>query len=113
MKKFLKNLTFGVDIKLQVPPLTYKIIARNISGGTYSLTSTPYVRFLRNFFMAIFLFEHFYIHTYISTELNIYTKHKISMIRVRTPKYSPKSCVFSLLAALSHTYLVTTSPKSR
>ena len=26
-KKFLKNLSFGVDVKLQVPPLTYKINA--------------------------------------------------------------------------------------
>ena len=29
MKKFLKNLSFEVDIKLLVPPLTYKINAHN------------------------------------------------------------------------------------
>ena len=32
MKKFLKTLSFGVDVKLQVPPLTYKINAHNMSG---------------------------------------------------------------------------------
>ena len=32
MKKFPKNLSFGVDVKLQVPPLTYKINAYNMSG---------------------------------------------------------------------------------
>ena len=32
--------------------------------------------------------------------LNIYVKHKISMIRVRTLKYSLRGCVFALLAAL-------------
>ena len=32
MKKFLKNMSFGVDVKLQVPPLTSKIIAHNMSG---------------------------------------------------------------------------------
>ena len=32
MKKFLKNLSFGVDVKLLVQTLTYKINAHNISG---------------------------------------------------------------------------------
>ena len=32
MKMFLKNLLFGVDVKLKVPPLTYKINAHNMSG---------------------------------------------------------------------------------
>ena len=32
MKKFLKNLLFGVDAKLQVPPVTYKINAHKMSG---------------------------------------------------------------------------------
>ena len=32
MKKFLKNLSFGVDIKLQIPPLTYKINSHNMSA---------------------------------------------------------------------------------
>ena len=32
MKNFLKNLSLGVDVKLYVPPLTYKINAHNISG---------------------------------------------------------------------------------
>ena len=32
LKKFLKNLSFGVDIELQVPPFTYKIKAHNMSG---------------------------------------------------------------------------------
>ena len=31
MKKFLKNLLFGVDFKLQVPPLKFKINAHNLS----------------------------------------------------------------------------------
>ena len=32
MKKILKNLSFGVDVKLQVSPLLYKINTHNISG---------------------------------------------------------------------------------
>ena len=32
IKKFLKNLSFGVDVKLQVPPLMYKINAYSMSG---------------------------------------------------------------------------------
>ena len=31
-EKFLKKISFGVDFKLQVPPLMYKINTRNISG---------------------------------------------------------------------------------
>ena len=31
IKKFLKNQSFRVDVKLQVPPLTYKITAPNMS----------------------------------------------------------------------------------
>ena len=31
MKKFLKNLSFGVDVKLKVPPLMLKINAHTIS----------------------------------------------------------------------------------
>ena len=32
MKKFLKNLSFGVDFKLPVPPLMYAINADILSG---------------------------------------------------------------------------------
>ena len=32
MKSFSKNLSFGVDFKLQVPPLMYKINTHNLSG---------------------------------------------------------------------------------
>ena len=32
MKKFLKNLSSGVDVKLVAPPLMYKINAHNMSG---------------------------------------------------------------------------------
>ena len=32
MKKFLKNLSFGADIKLYVPPFTYTNNAHNMSG---------------------------------------------------------------------------------
>ena len=31
-RKFVRNLTSGVDIKLSVPPLMYKINAYNMSG---------------------------------------------------------------------------------
>ena len=31
MKKFLKNLSFGVEVKLYVPPLMYTINAYNMS----------------------------------------------------------------------------------
>ena len=31
-EKFSKNLSFGVDFKLKVPPLMYKINTHNISG---------------------------------------------------------------------------------
>ena len=31
-EKLLKNLTFGVDVKLYNPPLTYKINAHDISS---------------------------------------------------------------------------------
>ena len=31
VKSFLKNLSFGVDFKLQIPPLMYKINKHNIS----------------------------------------------------------------------------------
>ena len=32
MKKFLKNLSFEVDVKQEVPPLTYKINAHNMNA---------------------------------------------------------------------------------
>ena len=32
MKKFLKNLSFGVEVKLQVPPLMYGINAHNMNS---------------------------------------------------------------------------------
>ena len=32
MKKFLKNMSFGVDVKLQLPPLKYKIYADTMIG---------------------------------------------------------------------------------
>ena len=32
MEKLLKNLSFCVDIKLKVSPITYKIKANNMSG---------------------------------------------------------------------------------
>ena len=32
MKRFLKNLSFGVDVKLKVPSLTYEIKEHNMSG---------------------------------------------------------------------------------
>ena len=32
MKKFLKNLSYGVNVKLYIPPLTYKLNAHNMRG---------------------------------------------------------------------------------
>ena len=36
MKKFLKDLSFEIGVKLQVPPLTYKINTHNMSGVSSS-----------------------------------------------------------------------------
>ena len=33
-EKFLKNLSFGIEFKLQIPPLIYKINTHNINGVT-------------------------------------------------------------------------------
>ena len=38
MKSFSKNLSFGVNFKLWVPPLRYKINTDNISGVSGILT---------------------------------------------------------------------------
>ena len=41
LKKFLKNLQLGVDVGLQVPPLTQEINAHNMSGArSYSVNLT-------------------------------------------------------------------------
>ena len=91
MKSFSKNPSFGVDFKLQVPPLmySYKINTHNISGVRNQVNNPDLLVVMNNYVCMYVYHIYFVLFKFKDRKLPQYNRHCIDILNV-IPRFKPQ-----------------------